>query len=322
MGKNLYDFYPQEVAEDILKQNEQIMRSRQILVQEEIINNMATGKVVCAKVIKTPLYDDNGQIIGILGTSIDKTAEKEAELLRLENEKNKAKVLLLENEVFQVTIKEQQRFKKTLDQVSHEIRSPIASLLTFARGLINLSEDERIALCDAATRLNDIANNLSTKNGDSYTNYGGKHNLNSANNYTDTSNNHNINNNYKQNNINDSIVELKSVDVIFVDDNERMTNCFKKILFRDKRIDTYLGPNEFLAKIDQYSKHTKICLDNNFGNMATINGFEFAKQLHELGFTNLYMISGTAFKTDQIPAYLTVVMKTDMKKIEQIVEGN
>lgn len=107
IGKSPYDFYDKELAEYILKHNEKVMSSKQILSQEESAKNFETGKLKHYISIKSPLYDDNGNVIGIIGTSIDITAEKEAARLQAENEAQR-KVIALQG-----------KFKKIIDEFDH-----------------------------------------------------------------------------------------------------------------------------------------------------------------------------------------------------------
>jgi PAS domain S-box-containing protein len=118
IGKTPYDFYPHAVAEHILKHNQLVINTGEILSQEESINNLITGELVFVTAVKAPLFDDDGNIIGILGTSIDITAEKEATRLKLEN-------LQLENEkqVYQAEQKTQQLFKKFIGEIQNTIQS-------------------------------------------------------------------------------------------------------------------------------------------------------------------------------------------------------
>ncbi|EKD94226.1 MAG: sensory box sensor histidine kinase/response regulator [uncultured bacterium] len=107
----------------------------------------------------------------------------------------------------------------------------------------------------------------------------------------------------------------KPTDIVLIDDDEifvdslvfYLENKSKKIVAR------YLDPIIFLAELSRYGKNTKIFMDNNF--KKNINGFDLAKQLHEQGYTNLYMLSGKNFTKDEIPDYLTVLLKTDIDKI-------
>ncbi|MDF2529618.1 MAG: hypothetical protein K0Q57_498 [Gammaproteobacteria bacterium] len=148
IGKTLHELYPHEMADNIKRHNEEVMRLETTLSQEEVIEDITTGKIKYFTAIKTPLRDDDGKVIGIVGTSLDITAEKEAERLELENELQKK--LLLEHE----------KFTKMADQVAHDIRSPLASLLMIVKACTKIPEKERIALREAAINIGDIANNL------------------------------------------------------------------------------------------------------------------------------------------------------------------
>jgi PAS domain S-box-containing protein len=148
IGKTPYDFYPKEIAEHILSHNELVMKTGEILSQDEPIEDVSTGEVKVFHSTKAPLYNDAGKVIGIIGSSIDVTAEKEAERLKIENEKQKT---LLEKE---------EEFRKIANQVSHDIRSPLSSLLMILKSCTQIPEPQRIALREAATGARDIANHL------------------------------------------------------------------------------------------------------------------------------------------------------------------
>ncbi|HMT02812.1 MAG TPA: PAS domain-containing sensor histidine kinase [Burkholderiales bacterium] len=147
IGRTPYEFYPKDVAEHILKHNEHVIKTGQILSQEEVINNITTGKLVYALAIKSPLYNDEGKVIGILGTSIDITAEKEAEELK--------------KQANRIVAKEQEKFREIVGQVNHDIRSPLTSLQILTSKFAYLfPEDERNTFNTAITRIIDIANNM------------------------------------------------------------------------------------------------------------------------------------------------------------------
>jgi hypothetical protein len=60
-------------------------------------------------------------------------------------------------------------------------------------------------------------------------------------------------------------------------------------------------------------------LDNPF-QQENITSVELAKQLYWLGFESLYLFSGTDYSNDKtIPWYLTPILKTDVKKVKQII---
>ena len=148
IGKTPYDLYPKEIAEHILKHNEQVIKTGEISWQEEQIVDIDTGKIKTYRSTKSPLYNNDGEMIGIIGSSVNITAEKEGERLKIENERQKT---LLEKE---------EEFRKIANQVSHDIRSPLSSLLMILKGCAQIPEPQRIALREAATGARDIANHL------------------------------------------------------------------------------------------------------------------------------------------------------------------
>lgn len=117
VGKTPYEFYPEKVAAHILNHNKQIIRTGEIMAQEECIEDITTGEFKCFSAIKAPLYDYEGNIIGIIGTSVDITAEKEAARLQLENEAYKAEQ------------RAQDRFKTFIDNIFHCVNSYKISIL-------------------------------------------------------------------------------------------------------------------------------------------------------------------------------------------------
>ena len=148
VGKTLFELYPPEMAQHIKAHNEKVMRTRQILEQEESIKDIATGKLKFFTAIKAPLYDEEGTVIGIVGTSIDITDKKEKERLELENQE------------YKVEKTQQDKFRKVVDQFVHDIRSPLASLEILSRSSTSIPENTRITLRNIATSINDIASNI------------------------------------------------------------------------------------------------------------------------------------------------------------------
>lgn len=148
IGKKPNEFYKDEIAEHILKHNNAVMRQGEILSQEEWIEDITTKERKCFSSVKAPLYDDEGSIIGIVGTSIDITAQKEADTLRLENERH------------QIALQEKEHFAMLARKVSHDITSPLASLKMMLDRCEELPENKRSILRRATESALDIANNL------------------------------------------------------------------------------------------------------------------------------------------------------------------
>ncbi len=122
VGKSPYDFYPKETAEHILQHNKKVMKTEQILSQEEKIADITTGKIKYFTSIKAPLYDDNNNVIGIIGTSIDITAEKEAEQLKIQNA------------TYQANLKAQMIFKESMNKIQSILDQAKLTLLNSKMG--------------------------------------------------------------------------------------------------------------------------------------------------------------------------------------------
>ncbi len=148
IGKTPYDFYPREVAAHIVRHNESVIKTGEILSQDEKIEDISTGKTKIFSSTKAPLYDEEGRVIGVVGCSIEVTTEREAEYLRIENEKQK------------ILLREEEKFRKLAHKVAHDIRSPLTTLLMIVRDCNQIPESNRIALREAATHIGDIANHL------------------------------------------------------------------------------------------------------------------------------------------------------------------
>lgn len=113
----------------------------------------------------------------------------------------------------------------------------------------------------------------------------------------------------------------RKVDVVIVDDNKMFTNALTQLLeTKNKTVDTYYEPAYFLEGISQYSKNIVICLDNNLG--SGMSGVELAQQLHEIGYNNLYLLSGDNFGIEKIPSYLQVILKTNIEDFLKIFNVN
>jgi PAS domain S-box-containing protein len=110
-------------------------------------------------------------------------------------------------------------------------------------------------------------------------------------------------------------LELKLVDAVLVDDDEQFAATLLNYVFDDDRVDYFKDPEQFKDNVDQYPKDTRIYLDNNFAS-CSIRGVEIAKELHDKGYTHLYLMTGECFKSNDLPSYLTVILKTDIDNIK------
>ena len=128
VGRTIYDFHPYEIAHHIVKHNEEVMRSGKILSQEESIVDVATGETRWFTAIKAPLRQAEGEIVGIIGTSIDITARKDAEeQLRIAKERAETA-----NQVK----------SDFISSVSHEFRTPLNAMMGMTQLLMMSASDD------------------------------------------------------------------------------------------------------------------------------------------------------------------------------------
>lgn len=109
----------------------------------------------------------------------------------------------------------------------------------------------------------------------------------------------------------------KAVDLIIVDDDEFVRDSLVYLLKENgKTVAQYHDPLAFLSEAKEYSKDAAVLLDHQFN--GDMNGIELAKYLHEMGYTRLYLFSGRDFNKSDLPSYLNVISKTDVKSIYKL----
>lgn len=150
-GKTDYDFPWRDQAEKIRLIDQIVIDNNKTYHLEEtpLINE---GVVKTFMSSKTPLYDNEGKIVGIIGVSIDITETKKTEKFLELTEKHLEKSL---------TLKE--RFLRNID---HETRNPMQAFVTTSEILVekwhSLSEKKKyeiaLLISDSANRLAELVN--------------------------------------------------------------------------------------------------------------------------------------------------------------------
>jgi PAS domain S-box-containing protein len=92
IGKSDIDFYPQELAEKYRADDVRVMRERQVLNDVEV-NQRADGRKAYVQVIKMPIFDAVGELVGMQGIFWDVTERMRAEDQIRESETRKRAIL-------------------------------------------------------------------------------------------------------------------------------------------------------------------------------------------------------------------------------------
>jgi PAS domain S-box-containing protein len=80
IGKTVRDFFPAELAELFIADDQKVIKSGQAIInREECFVNKTTGKKTWHSTSKIPLRDNAGNVVGLIGLGRDITLQKEAE---------------------------------------------------------------------------------------------------------------------------------------------------------------------------------------------------------------------------------------------------
>ena len=110
--------------------------------------------------------------------------------------------------------------------------------------------------------------------------------------------------------------EVKPIDIIFLEDDALYASMVIPDVFCDLEVKHYLTPEAFLRELPTLSLPltVPISIDKNFAQ-SKMDGLRLAAKLHEMGFFRLYLCSGEKFKAEDLPGYLTVLEKHELRKI-------
>lgn len=129
IGKTDHEIFPKEMADVFRKNDVEVMQKRQEFIREEA-SITPSGEKAIQLSTKKPLYDEKGTVVGIVGSTVDITSLKKIESdLKEAKEKaeiaNKAKTEFLEN-------------------MRHDIRTPLTGIVGFANLIKEESTDKKI----------------------------------------------------------------------------------------------------------------------------------------------------------------------------------
>ena len=103
---------------------------------------------------------------------------------------------------------------------------------------------------------------------------------------------------------------LKLVDAVWLEDDEAIASAFSvQFAVAGKKIDIYRNPFEFMANNHFYPKNTPIFLDNNYEGIL-VSGIELGLELHNLGFTQLNLITAQmSIEHEDYPFFTRIIYK-------------
>ncbi|MDN3512506.1 MAG: PAS domain-containing protein [Candidatus Jettenia sp.] len=137
-GKTDYDFFPKELAEKYRTEDKRVIESGQTDDREE--KYIIDGQELIVRMVRTPIKDEKGNVLGILGAFLDIT-----EKITLQREAERSRHLASLGEL--------------AAGVAHEINNPITGVINCAQILFNKSSEgskER----DIASRIIKEANRI------------------------------------------------------------------------------------------------------------------------------------------------------------------
>ncbi len=180
LGKDDFAFYPKNLAEGFYADDQFVMKSGKPVINREEYIIDDNGKKRWLLSSKIPFYDDNKNIIGLIGIGRDITDRKEYELLL----KEKQEEIEAQNEEYQQLNEELRQTNEELiiskekaeesnqlktaflQNMSHEIRTPMNAIMGFSELLYTCFDDKQKfdSYCkiinNGVLQLLDIINNI------------------------------------------------------------------------------------------------------------------------------------------------------------------
>ena len=112
IGLTDFDLFDYETASQYRLSDLEVMETEKTLIREEVLHLKDEEPIIHLS-MKKPLYNRKHEVVGIVGNSVNITAQKEAEDLRLKNTLNEEKL---------------ETVRLLAASIAHEIRTPLATI--------------------------------------------------------------------------------------------------------------------------------------------------------------------------------------------------
>ena len=134
LGKTDFDFYPHELAAQYYADERHVIETGQPLVDREEPNRDPAGNMRWLSTTKVPLWDAQGNVIGLVGIGRDITQRKAAEEALAISNQQLEQAVVVANEMAVAAQAATQAKSEFLANMSHEIRTPMNGII----GMIEL----------------------------------------------------------------------------------------------------------------------------------------------------------------------------------------
>ncbi len=145
IGKSDIDFPSRDSAKQYYADDEYVIKTGKQIKRVE--NIQLSNRIIISETTKAPLIKDN-KIIGILGIILDITDRIEREYLELKTQSH------------QIERQQQEKFKKIVERVVHDVGSPLGAISMMIPSFNVVPEKARLNLLNAINRIRDILTNL------------------------------------------------------------------------------------------------------------------------------------------------------------------
>ena len=128
IGKNDSHFFDLDILDELLENDRKVINEKVSLTSEETNVIKSTGKILTYKVIKNPIFNDIGEVIGLSGISTDITAQKALETDN-QNQKHLLDVVLNNVDAYIYMKDAERRYRYVNSRVAELIGLPAKEII-------------------------------------------------------------------------------------------------------------------------------------------------------------------------------------------------